>query len=970
MCILEGFIDLWVLKPVKYTSNKARIPRNGASLFSAKYMPPIARWPSFRSTSIQQAASSQGTLFVIPPGCMSTEGLVAVLQEQMNAILWLRMDSANCDPACCLLDITYAAQRLNPQLGASTLNHMQRAPGPVFGWQPLFKNLGEELGASLATEIPVVLYGIPQVSNSQPALVRYISSFLESLPQAVRYILISHQALPECMLPEGICIMGAESLGVDEGFCGEQAKSAGIKLSEGCRRRVVKLAGGFAPMLSGILEAGCMLGTDYLEELVQRAANQERLLGDIIRTFLSGASPETRYAMFLALRLGFYHPDIGEAIWDRGEIDRGPWMQPLLDNWYHLRWGWRKPLESTLRLDAGVQRELLHRAANHLAENRAPDMAVPIFLDLKDYPRAVQVIESRLEEMMNYGQWVTLKDWMDRIPENILRDWPWLVYARAEIQAVDGSMDQARGDFASAYQLFSMTQDMQGLCQSLLAESALAVRQGDFQMGQNSALQAFFQAQSEGLPWLIAWAFWQLGCLAMSTDNIDYAVECFGYAVQCSDGSLVSEIIHRMETIAQQYQALTHEFSYHREAYQSAKRAMEEKKQDIMRVLSRPMEDLPCLLEMYGWWKIPPMLKLPAAYCTPQEDEEPDLGARIRGILRVLGLDLRTTGSREKMTSLTLPLGGYPLSPLGRWRTPPQEIPGKVSDVQDLDPTGPVQIDSITEPQLPLVEDNKKQSPVSSTRVPKLRVYCLGLMQVYQDEKPVEDWTSSKSKAIFKYLVTHRERPIPKEVLMELFWPDTHPDAARNNLNVAVYGLRQALRATHPSYSHILFQSDCYLINPEIEIWLDCECFTQQFTLAQSMEQSGDLQGAVEVYTRAEALYGGDFLEEDRYEDWVVLLQHYYRDAYLQILNYLGSYFLAQEDHQACIQFTRKVVSIEPCDEEAHRRLMCCYKSLGQPHLARRQFQICKKNLKEQLGVVPSEETIGVYESLYPAMKK
>jgi hypothetical protein len=88
---------------------------------------------------------------------------------------------------------------------------------------------------------------------------------------------------------------------------------------------------------------------------------------------------------------------------------------------------------------------------------------------------------------------------------------------------------------------------------------------------------------------------------------------------------------------------------------------------------------------------------------------------------------------------------------------------------------------------------------------PSLVIYCLGLFRVYQDEQTVEDWPSSKGKAVFKYLVTHRERPVAKEVLMELFWPGVDPDAARNSLNVAIYGLRQALRQARPSFSHILF---------------------------------------------------------------------------------------------------------------------------------------------------------------------
>jgi DNA-binding SARP family transcriptional activator len=312
------------------------------------------------------------------------------------------------------------------------------------------------------------------------------------------------------------------------------------------------------------------------------------------------------------------------------------------------------------------------------------------------------------------------------------------------------------------------------------------------------------------------------------------------------------------------------------------------------------------------------------------------------------------------------PTPDYTLPAFNQWFVPWQETPPNGSQVPPSTPPSRPQDDPAATPPSPPAAYKEKAEAPSQLGNPRLRVCCLGALQVYQDEEPIEEWTSNKSKAIFKYLVTHRERPIPKEVLMEWFWPDTHPDAARNNLNVAVYGLRQTLRATHPSFSHVLYQSDCYLLNPEIDIWLDCEHFSQQIARAQSLEQSGDVDGAIAVYTQAEALYGGDFLEEDRYEEWVIPMQQYYRDEYIQILEHLGNYYLAQEDFQACIQYARKMVAIEPCDEEAHRRLMCCYQSLGQSHLAQRQFQICEKSLQEQLGVTPSTDTMEVYESLYP----
>jgi hypothetical protein len=127
---------------------------------------------------------------------------------------------------------------------------------------------------------------------------------------------------------------------------------------------------------------------------------------------------------------------------------------------------------------------------------------------------------------------------------------------------------------------------------------------------------------------------------------------------------------------------------------------------------------------------------------------------------------------------------------------------------------------SIRSPEVPFApraEKEKIEAPVSST----LAVYCLGSFRVYQNDQLITDWNSMKSKSIFKYLVTNRETPIGKEVLMDIFWPDADPEAARRNLHQAIYSLRQTLRGEQPDFQHIRFEDDCYLLNPGMDVLLD-----------------------------------------------------------------------------------------------------------------------------------------------------
>ena len=247
---------------------------------------------------------------------------------------------------------------------------------------------------------------------------------------------------------------------------------------------------------------------------------------------------------------------------------------------------------------------------------------------------------------------------------------------------------------------------------------------------------------------------------------------------------------------------------------------------------------------------------------------------------------------------------------------------------------------------------------------PSLAVHCLGPFQVYENNEPIEKWPSSKGKSILKYLVINRERPVAKEVLMELFWPEADPDAARNNLNVAIYGLRQALRQEDTTFSHVLYQDEHYLLNPELRIWLDVEEFMTQFQSGQNLQREGKVSEAIREYHAAEALYEGEFLEEDRYEEWPIPLRQRLQSDYLSVLDMLSLYYLDQRDYDSSIIYSRKMLVVDPCREDAHRRLMSNYSRQGQRFLALRQYHYCVEALGRELEVSPSRQTRKLYEQI------
>jgi len=293
--------------------------------------------------------------------------------------------------------------------------------------------------------------------------------------------------------------------------------------------------------------------------------------------------------------------------------------------------------------------------------------------------------------------------------------------------------------------------------------------------------------------------------------------------------------------------------------------------------------------------------------------------------------------------------------------TPPAHDPGEFVIVEPATTSTMRLIPLIATPES--VEIAESLHTAELPGAPTLTVRLLGQFRVTLHDRPIVSWPSGRGRAVFKYLLTHRERPIPRDALMEIFWPEGSPESARNSLNVAMHGLRQALRAV-TNDPVILFQNGVYRFNPDLRIWLDVDEFRRYVQSGRRLEDAGNISGAAAEYEQSINLYDGDLMADDLADDWPVLTRERLRVAYLDTLDRLSHIRFSQDHYNACVSLCELLLAQDSCREDAHCRLMRCYSRLGQHHLALRQYQICRDALREELDVEPAAATTQLNESI------
>jgi predicted ATPase len=230
-----------------------------------------------------------------------------------------------------------------------------------------------------------------------------------------------------------------------------------------------------------------------------------------------------------------------------------------------------------------------------------------------------------------------------------------------------------------------------------------------------------------------------------------------------------------------------------------------------------------------------------------------------------------------------------------------------------------------------------------------LRLSVFGSFQLECDSELLR-LPTRKVESLLAYLALHPD-PHPREKLAALLWGDFTDEQARASLRNALTALRKSLGS-----DFIRADRETVQLNPKAGLWVDAVTFRAQAEAFASTALP-DL-GAVEV-----ALYRGDLLA-DFFDEWIGPEREAYRALYLDTLTRLANLHRARGEYAQALEAARRVLLIEPADEAAHRSVMQSQHALGEYEAALRQYETCRRALREELGVEPSAPTTALAQQI------
>ncbi len=244
----------------------------------------------------------------------------------------------------------------------------------------------------------------------------------------------------------------------------------------------------------------------------------------------------------------------------------------------------------------------------------------------------------------------------------------------------------------------------------------------------------------------------------------------------------------------------------------------------------------------------------------------------------------------------------------------------------------------------------------------QLEIFLFGNLKILsQNGMAVPKYPKKKVWILLTYLILNRFREYNKTDLIEAIWPYEKPEDPNYELKLLLEELKEELEVLKLSYLRelIITINGVYHWNNNYLCVVDSDLFEnilQENVLSKLSEDE-----RMERYLSAIELYKSEFLVKIADVKWVVNLQRWYRNLFLDAVNHALSYWNNSKDYESIINLCIKDLYNEEFNENLHYYYLVALINLDRRREALAHYEYIVESHYSILGVPPSERILDLY---------
>jgi predicted ATPase/DNA-binding SARP family transcriptional activator/Tfp pilus assembly protein PilF len=239
-----------------------------------------------------------------------------------------------------------------------------------------------------------------------------------------------------------------------------------------------------------------------------------------------------------------------------------------------------------------------------------------------------------------------------------------------------------------------------------------------------------------------------------------------------------------------------------------------------------------------------------------------------------------------------------------------------------------------------------------------IEVQLLGPLQARFGRHHIDRFRTRATARLFAYLAYHPDHSFERDALAFRFWPEAELVDARHSLNTAISWIRRTCREAGVAEPFTTGTGSLRLNSSNLDT--DVRRFEgayERFRRAEKTELR--LEGAAQ----AMRLYTAPLLV-DYHDEWIEPERLRQSQRHVDLATFLARHYRLNSEPEMAAEILRRVLLLEPTQEEAARELMLLYEGEGRLQDALKVYRALARALNAELGLEPAAPLTELAESL------
>ena len=247
-----------------------------------------------------------------------------------------------------------------------------------------------------------------------------------------------------------------------------------------------------------------------------------------------------------------------------------------------------------------------------------------------------------------------------------------------------------------------------------------------------------------------------------------------------------------------------------------------------------------------------------------------------------------------------------------------------------------------------------------------VRIQMMGNFLIFINEQRVENPVSKSRKgtALVEYLVLHRGKPVPNQMLLSALWPEHSVTNPENALKTLVSRMRTLLNQMVPGLGAcIVSDRGAYHWACMPGMRIDA---LDLMDLFDAISAERDPEKLREMYNQVLELYEGDLYQTGDLDGDASFAQQLHTQYLTAVYGYI-ELLRKEESYNDVIAVCRTALEVDSFDDRLHIELMKAMVSLNRTSDALVEYKHATNMTYRYLGAPPSPEMMAFYQEMNKA---